>query len=144
MCSVFTLSLPVAGQVSFCAERFTTLGAFVRLHRSVEPLVFKEFKPILKAPTTQWTVVCDASSWVETFDRCFPGGQRCRGRPMSGATLPVFTSTHYFGRLHFTDLFVPLLMFGQTLGGDEALSTLLTLMRLIMIYLLMILQVTNS
>lgn len=37
-----------------------------------------------------------------------------------------------------------LLMFGQTLGGDKALSTLLTLIRLVMIYLLMILQVTDS
>lgn len=35
-------------------------------------------------------------------------------------------------------------MFGQTLGGDKALSTLLALIRLIVIYLLMILQVTNS
>lgn len=35
-------------------------------------------------------------------------------------------------------------MFGQTLGGDEALPTLLTLIRLVMIYLLVILQVTDS
>lgn len=35
-------------------------------------------------------------------------------------------------------------MFGQTLGGDKALAALLTLIRLIMIYLLVILQVTNS
>lgn len=39
---------------------------------------------------------------------------------------------------------MPLLMFGQTLGGDKALSTLLTLIGLIMIHLLMILQVTYS
>lgn len=39
---------------------------------------------------------------------------------------------------------MPLLMFGQTLRGDKAFSTLLTLIRLIMIHLLMILQVTNS
>lgn len=35
-------------------------------------------------------------------------------------------------------------MLGQTLGGDKALSTLLTLIRFIMIYLLMILQVPNT
>lgn len=35
-------------------------------------------------------------------------------------------------------------MFGETLGGDKALSTLLTLIRLIMIYLLMILEIANS
>lgn len=35
-------------------------------------------------------------------------------------------------------------MFSQTLGGDKALSTLLTLIRFIMIDLLMILQVSNS
>ncbi len=63
---------------------------------------------------------------------------------MSGAALPMFTSAHHFGGVQFTNLFMPLLMFGETLGGDEALSTLLTLIRLIMIYLLMILQVTNS
>lgn len=58
---------------------------------------------------------------------------------MSRSTLSVFTSTHKFGSFHFANLFVPLLMFGETLGGDKALSTLLTLIRLIMIYLLMIL-----
>lgn len=69
MGGVFTLSLPVPGQVSFCAESFTTLRALVRLHRSVEPLVLEKFKTILKAPSTQWTVVCDSSSWVDGFDR---------------------------------------------------------------------------
>lgn len=39
---------------------------------------------------------------------------------------------------------MPLLMFSQTLGGDKALSTLLTLIRFIMIDLLMILQVSDS
>lgn len=74
---VFTLSLPVAGQVSFCAKGFATLRAFVRLHRGVEPLVFEKFKPILEAPSTQWTVMRDSPSWVDTFDRCFPGGHSC-------------------------------------------------------------------
>lgn len=92
--SIFTLSLPVPGEVSFCAEGFTTLRAFVRLHCSVEPLVFEEFKTILKAPSTQWTIMRDSSSWVDSFDRCFPGGHRCRGSPISGATLPMFTATH--------------------------------------------------
>lgn len=35
------------------------------------------------------------------------------------------------------------LMFGQTLGGNEALSASLTLIGLVMIYLLMILKFTN-
>lgn len=39
---------------------------------------------------------------------------------------------------------MPLLVFVQTLCGDEALSTLLTLIRLLMIDLLMVLQVTYS
>lgn len=92
--SIFTLPLPVAGQVSFCAEGFTALRAFVRLHCSVEPLMFKKFKTILKASSTQWTVMCDSSSWVDSFDRCFPGGQGRGGSPMSGATLLMFTSSH--------------------------------------------------
>lgn len=37
-----------------------------------------------------------------------------------------------------------LLVFVQTLGGDEALPTLLTLVRLFMIYLLVILEVANA
>lgn len=88
---VFTLSLPVPGEVSFSAEGFSTLRAFVRLHRSVEPLVLQKLKPIFKAPSTQWTIMCDSSSRVDGFDRCFPG---CQGNPMSRATLPMFTSTH--------------------------------------------------
>ncbi len=71
---IFTLSLPVARQMSFRAEGFAALRALVRLHGSVEPLVFKKFKAILKAPSTQWTVMSDSSSWVDSFDRCFPGG----------------------------------------------------------------------
>lgn len=39
VCCVFTLPLPVAGQVSLCSESFPTLRTFVRLHRRVEPLV---------------------------------------------------------------------------------------------------------
>ena len=74
--SVFTLSLPVPGEVSFCAEGFPALRALVRLHRCVEPLVLQELKTILKAPSTQRTVVCDSSSWVGGFDGRFPGGQR--------------------------------------------------------------------
>lgn len=35
-------------------------------------------------------------------------------------------------------------MFGETFGGDEALATLLTLIRFVMIYLLMIFKVSNS
>ena len=35
-------------------------------------------------------------------------------------------------------------MLGQTLGGDKALPTLFTLIRFIVIYLLMILQVPNT
>lgn len=35
-------------------------------------------------------------------------------------------------------------MFGETLGGDKALPTLLTLIRFIMVYLLVILQVSNA
>lgn len=71
---VFTLSLPVPRKVSFCAERFTTLRTFVGLHRSVESLVLKKLKTILKAPSTQRTVVCDSPSSVDSFRRCFPGG----------------------------------------------------------------------
>lgn len=73
--SIFTLPLPVPRQVSLCAEGFPTLRAFVRLHRCVEPLVFKKLKTIFKAPSTQWTVMGDSSPWVDGFDS-FPGGQR--------------------------------------------------------------------
>lgn len=66
--SIFALSLPVPGQMCFCAEGFATLRALIRLHRSVEPLVFKKLKTILKAPPTQWTVMCDTSSWVDGFE----------------------------------------------------------------------------
>lgn len=74
--SVFTLSLPVPGEVSLCAEGFATLRAFVRLHRGVEPLVLEKLKTILEAPSTQWTIMRDSSSWVDSFDRRFPGGHR--------------------------------------------------------------------
>ena len=79
---IFTLSLPVTRQVSLCAEGFTTLRAFVGFHCSVEPLVFEKLKAILKAPSTQRTVMSDSSSWVDGFDRGLPGGQRCRGSPV--------------------------------------------------------------
>lgn len=74
---VFTLSLPVPGQVSLGAESFPALRAFVRLHRRVEPLVFKKLKAILEAPPTQRTVMGDSPAEVDRFDRQFPGGQRC-------------------------------------------------------------------
>lgn len=93
MGGIFTLPLPVRGQVGFRAEGLTTLRALVRLHRSVEPLVFQEFKTVFKAPSTQGTVVCDSSPRVDRFDRRFPGGHRCRGGTMSEAALPVFTYT---------------------------------------------------
>lgn len=59
---VFALPLPVARQVSLCSEGFAALGAFVRLHCSVEPLVFQKLKSILEAASTQGTVVCDPSA----------------------------------------------------------------------------------
>lgn len=94
MGSVFTLPLPVPGQVSLCAEGFPALGALVRLHGSVEPLVLKELETILKAPPAQRTVVCDSSPWVDSFDRGFPRGHGVQGNPMSRATLPMFAHAH--------------------------------------------------
>lgn len=75
MGSVFTLPLPVTGQVSFCSEGFPTLRAFVGLHRRVKPLMLQKFKAVLEAPPTQRTVVRDPSSGVDGFEG-FSGGQR--------------------------------------------------------------------
>lgn len=59
-----------------CAESFPTLGAFVRFHSRVEPLVFQKFKTILEAPPAQRTVMRDPSSGVRGFDGYFPRGHR--------------------------------------------------------------------
>lgn len=88
---IFTLPLPVSGQVGLRAEGLAALRALVRLHRGVEPLVFQEFKTVFKAPSTQGTVVRDSSPRVDRFDRRLPGGHGCRGSTMSEAALPVFT-----------------------------------------------------
>ena len=79
MGGVSALPLPVPRQVGFRAEGFSTLRAFVGLHRGVEPLVFEKLKAVLEAPPTQRTVVCDSSPWVDGLDRRFPGRRRCRG-----------------------------------------------------------------
>lgn len=72
---IFTLPLPVPGEVSLRAKGFATLRASVRLHRGVEPLVLEELETVLKASSTQWTVMRDSSSRVCSF-RGFPGGHR--------------------------------------------------------------------
>lgn len=89
--SVFTLPLPVPGQVRFSPKSFPTMRALVGLHRRVEPLVFKKLKAILKAAPTQRAVMSDSSSWVAGFDRGLPGRQR-----HAMTTSPIFASSQMF------------------------------------------------
>lgn len=63
---------------------------------------------------------------------------------MGRTNLQVFTSTQQLGGLHLASFVVPQLMFGQTLGGDEALATSLAFVRFVVIHLLVILQVSDS
>lgn len=60
------------------AEGFAALGAFVRLHGRVEPLVLQKLKAVLEAATTQWAVVSQPSSGVARFERSLPQGQQRR------------------------------------------------------------------
>lgn len=105
--SVFALPLPVPGQVSFSPKSFPTMRALVGLHRRVEPLMLKKLKAILEAAPTQRAVMGDSSSWVASR---LPGRQQ-----HAMTTPPIFPSSQMFYCLHFTPLFVPLLMFEQTL-----------------------------
>lgn len=56
----------------------------------------------------------------------------------------MFTSAHQLGGLHLATFVVPQLMFGQALGGDEALSTSLALVGFVVIHFLVILQVSDA
>lgn len=140
---VFALPLPVARQVSLCAEGFAALRALVRLHRRVEPLMFEEFEAILEAPPTQRTVVRDSPPRVQRFDRRLPGRHRCRGNPVGRADLGVFAPAQQLGGLHLATFVVPQLMLGQTLGGDKALPATLALVWLVVVHLLVVLQVSD-
>lgn len=62
---------------------------------------------------------------------------------MGRANLHVFTSTQQLGAVHLATFVVPQLVFGQTLGGDKALSTSLAFVRFVVIHLLVILQVSD-
>lgn len=62
---------------------------------------------------------------------------------MGCTDLHVFTSTQQLGARHVATFIVPLLMLGETLGGDEALPASLAFVRFIVIHLLVILQVSD-
>lgn len=74
--SIFTLPLPVARQMRFSPEGFRTLGALVRLHCRVKPLMFQKLEAVLKAPPTQRAIMGDPSPAVDGFNRHLPVGKR--------------------------------------------------------------------
>lgn len=55
----------------------------------------------------------------------------------------MFPSTQQLDARHLAAFIVPLLMFGEALGGDEALPTPLAFVRFIVIHLLVVLQVPD-
>lgn len=141
---VFALALTVAGEVRLRAEGLATLRALVRLDGCVEPLVLQELKAILEAPAALRTVVGDACARVGGLERVLPGGQGRRGAPVRRANFPVLASADQFAAVDFASLLVPLLVLDQTSGGDEALPTLLALIRLVVVDLLMVLELTDA
>ncbi|CAG5897109.1 unnamed protein product [Menidia menidia] len=142
---VLALALAVGRQVGLGAEGLPALRALVGLDRRVEALVLQELEAVLEAAPAQRAVVRDPPARVHGFDRGLPGGGQGGGAgPDPRGGLPVRSPAQQLGHVRPSGLPVALLVFGQALGGDEALAALLALVGLVVVHLLVVLQVADA